>query len=259
MLLGSWLGEYNLPFLQLLIDKGANPHGVTNLQAKRKWIDSLGKTKSFYVNAKTIEVALLLMEHKVLPTKQKIKNSASSGQKGYLVCGRDLDEVLGQIEALLAAGVKPNEIDLKENKIMNFIAVEYLCRRGADVNIIGPNAAAWCDLDNLKALIKKGVSVDSTIIWNKKTETLLAHKIACRQYEQSKYLIENGASVKGPGVENAVFSLLLSDYHQKNSQSRTLDLLLANGFSFSEEFKRVNKQNINSPQVDFFRKRGLAW
>ena len=262
MYVGARIRKHDLPFLQLLIDKGADPHGVTNFDGKRH-------PHSFYFLANNTEAALFLMDLNVRPTKQNIdKNSLKNRLKNTrtrfnaLQISYDFgnfDKVFGQIDTLLEAGVDPNEIDLSETRSMSFAAAEYLCRRGADLNLIGPQATLLADLAAMKAFIEKGLDVESTIVWDKKLRTLLAHNISREEHEICKYLLEKGASVSGDGVEEAVYFLLLGCKRDPKAavERKIAKMILEAGFSFSDDFKgrcRLDKQT-----ADFFRQNGFAW
>lgn len=263
MYVGAQIRKHDLPFLQLLIDKGADPHGVTNFDRQSH------KPHSFYFLANNTEAALFLMDLKVRPTKQKIdKNRLKNRLKNPNTRSYALrishsfgnfDEVLGQIDALLEAGVDPNEIDLSETRSMSFAAAEYLCRRGADLNLIGPQATLRADLAAMKAFIEKGLDVESTIVWDKKLQTLLAHNISREKHEICKYLLEKGASVSGDGVEEAVYFLLLGCKRDPKAavERKIAEMILEAGFSFSDDFKGRNR--LDKQTADFFRQNGFAW
>ncbi|MBQ8755672.1 MAG: hypothetical protein IJZ19_11625 [Lentisphaeria bacterium] len=263
MYVGAQIRKHDLSFLQLLIDKGADPHGVTNFDRQSH------KPHSFYFLANNTEAALFLMDLNVRPTKQNIdKNSLKNRLKNTrtrfnaLQISYDFgnfDKVFGQIDTLLEAGVDPNEIDLSETRSMSFAAAEYLCRRGADLNLIGPQATLRADLAAMKAFIEKGLDVESTIVWDKKLRTLLAHNISREEHEICKYLLEKGASVSGDGVEEAVYFLLLGCKRDPKAavERKIAKMILEAGFSFSDDFKGRNR--LDKQTADFFRQNGFAW
>ena len=260
MYAGAQIRKHDLSFLQYLIDKGADPHGITNTDRISH------KPHSFYFLANNIETALFLMNHNVRPYKQKSRVSKEELGKisrwDYrlrISCTNDLDSVLGKIDALLEVGVKPEELDLRDTGAMSFIVVEYLCRKGADINVIGPEVAAKCDLASLKALVEKGLEVDSTIVWNKQLHTLLADKISSKRYDCCEYLIDKGASLGGDGVERAVYYMLVSHKNAQNHKptQKFIKLLQEKGFFFSDEFK--NQHHFAKEMVEFIRQQGFDW
>lgn len=200
--------KINIPFLEKLLANGANPHAMTYLVNEKR-----GNSLYIYANE---EIARLLIDNKVKAAKYDLKKINLSDPKirksESRLSGRELDKVLGKAEALVQAGVKPEELDFSEIPEMAFIVMKYLQCHGYLVT--KENLLLAKEMGNTKIfkyLAEKfeKASDDEIIEYLKKEKidpkivcnmgqgrmNLLTLMLTISKYKVARYLVDNGADV----------------------------------------------------------------
>lgn len=259
-------GNYDLPFLQLLLEKGADPKVKTCLRRK-----DIAKQQSLYalIGRNGEGFALTLVQKGVdgVPSKyyldflrkkpapnQKKLDSALDG-----AIYSDLDSILGNVKILLEAGANPNRSNFLESlaKQGNIPVLEYLHTHGVDYKKGGRFAIfGVSDPKTARYLHSRGASLNVVRADNPPSldrRTPLSCAVDKENFEVIEYLLNNGVSVNSEGVADSAVRLIR--FGSAKTKTKILSLLLARGLSFSEAQKKSIAEKQES--LDFARKIGI--
>lgn len=259
--------KYDVPFLNLLLDKGADPAAKTCLRS-----GDAKQPQSLYclTGNQAAEIAFRLVQAGVegTPSKSVRKFIAEKPDRKKLDSrlarsySFDLDVALGDIAALIAAGADPNQPYMMGEfaKAGNYPVLEYLRRHGADLKRYGGEAACWASNESvIRYLHKQGVPLDTVIVTDggRGCKTPLSSAVSCGKIEVIRYLLENGVSANSPEVIESAMWIIRFGFGIKPEQRRkTVRLLLDHGLRFSAEQLKKLRQD---PKVAAFAKElGIA-